>query len=60
MVQYCYRPECNWFVFWFLDVFCGDDGLPTKKEVAATSKDTVHLKWCTPKTTAAPGYSWVK
>ncbi|KAK2549613.1 Integrator complex subunit 13 [Acropora cervicornis] len=28
--------------------------LPSKKEASATSKDTIHLKWCTPKTTAAP------
>ena len=38
------------------DVFCGDESLPGKKDGAGTSKDTVHLKWCTPKTTSAPGY----
>ena len=37
------------------DLFCVDDSLPSKKEASATSKDTIHLKWCTPKTTAAPG-----
>lgn len=37
------------------DLFCVDDSLPSKKEGSATSKDTIHLKWCTPKTTAAPG-----
>ncbi|KAJ7363295.1 hypothetical protein OS493_011579 [Desmophyllum pertusum] len=37
------------------NVFCGDDSLPVKKDVAATSiKDTIHLKWCTPKNTSAP------
>lgn len=36
------------------NLFCVDDSLPTKKEGSGTSKDTVHLKWCTPKTTAAP------
>ncbi|XP_078356218.1 integrator complex subunit 13-like, partial [Oculina patagonica] len=36
------------------NVFCGDDSLPVKKDGAATTKDTIHLKWCTPKNTAAP------
>lgn len=36
------------------NLFCVDDSLPSKKEASATSKDTIHLKWCTPKTTAAP------
>lgn len=36
------------------NLFCGDDSLPTKKDGASSSKDTIHLKWCTPKTTSAP------
>lgn len=36
-------------------MFCGDETAPGKKESPGTSKDTVHLKWCTPKTTSAPG-----
>lgn len=35
-------------------LFCDEDSLPTKKEGPVSSKDTVHLKWCTPKTTSAP------
>ena len=45
----------HFILFINVDVFCGDDSLPTKKEGTATSKETVHLKWCTPKTTSAPG-----
>lgn len=36
------------------NVFCGDETALGKKESPGTSKDTVHLKWCTPKTTSAP------
>ena len=44
-------------IFTHVDLFCGDDSLPTKKDGASSSKDTIHLKWCTPKTTSAPGQS---
>jgi len=36
------------------NLFCGDETLPVKKDGAATVKDTIHLKWCTPKNTHAP------
>lgn len=36
------------------NVFCGDETLPVKKDGTAAAKDTVHLKWCTPKNTHAP------
>lgn len=54
-MQYNFVTTMNIFFKLLVDVFCGDETLPVKKDGTAAAKDTVHLKWCTPKNTHAPG-----